>query len=620
MDVKLPNGKIIRGVPEGTPKEEIARKAIAAGLATEQDFGFAAPQPKQNNMIPVGTGAQATYADLTQQPMQQPFSELASEQSGFDTALIAAGKGFADLLRGVGLMDEADETEIKAYEALKKSKPITSAIGEVVGQAAPFAAAGGPIIAGIAGTGGRMAASTGLGALEGGIIAKGTGQNVTEGALTGAAFGAGGQAIGEGIDAVRRIATGSPQANAAVDYAKSRGLPLMTTDVVEPKTAVGRGVRNIAEQVPFIGTSGERAAQQAARVSEIENLKSLYPEVTDQQIYKAFTDSGEKYRKVMADRYNNISTAMGTREIPAQKTFDVIDSELAELTKGGGIKDSDTISKLQKIRDDLASGAQTFQGLRDNRTFLREQLKSDTSNTQADRVIDRVYDAMTSDITDAVSKNLGEDTARKLKQVDSLFRAEKEIQKKTKIKNILAKGEVLPEEATKAIFSSRPSDVREAYAALDKNGRAIARAAIVNRFIQAAGENTSPEKFVAAMNKFDNQFGTFFKGTERKQLEGLKAYLNATRRAGQVQADPVTGNRLIPWLSVGGVADITQTGGVATGLTASIAAMSKAYESPPVKKAMLILARTPKGSAEYQKAVNAVNSAMIAAQQQEQQE
>ncbi len=39
MDVKLPNGKIIKGVPDGTPKKMIQEKAISSGLATAQDFG-----------------------------------------------------------------------------------------------------------------------------------------------------------------------------------------------------------------------------------------------------------------------------------------------------------------------------------------------------------------------------------------------------------------------------------------------------------------------------------------------------------------------------------------------------------------------------------------------------
>ena len=38
MDVILPNGQTIKGIPDGTPKDVIMQKAISAGIATEQDF------------------------------------------------------------------------------------------------------------------------------------------------------------------------------------------------------------------------------------------------------------------------------------------------------------------------------------------------------------------------------------------------------------------------------------------------------------------------------------------------------------------------------------------------------------------------------------------------------
>ncbi len=41
MQVRLPNGAIIDGIPEGTSKDEIKEKAISAGLASESDFGQA---------------------------------------------------------------------------------------------------------------------------------------------------------------------------------------------------------------------------------------------------------------------------------------------------------------------------------------------------------------------------------------------------------------------------------------------------------------------------------------------------------------------------------------------------------------------------------------------------
>lgn len=597
MNVTLPNGKVIKDVPAGTSKEAIKQKAILAGLATEADFS----QSQLPQEAPATT---------------QQIDSLAQDQSGFDTALISAGKGFADVLRGVGLMDEADETERRAFDALKKARPITATVGEIAGQALPFAVAGGPLVAGVASTGGRVGASAALGALEGGVVSRGQGEDVAKGALTGAALGAGGQVVGEAIDVARRLTTGKSAQNAAVDYATANKLPLTTTDVVEPKSALGKGLRIAGEEIPITGTSGLRASQQSAREAELQKLKELYPEVTDDAIYKSFMDSNNKYMAEISKRYDSIGSAMGDVEIPISKTVAAIDSELDSLTKGGRIQNKATIARLQEIKDDLASGPQTYKSMRDNRTFVREELRPETSNTQADRVIERVYAAMTDDIGDAVAKNAGPEAAFKLKQVDQIFAIEKKAQKKTKLKNILANGDVKPEAASKMIFSTEPSDVKQAYSALDKQGRANARAAIINKALEKAGD--SPEKFLSAMKQHDNQFGVFFKGAERKQLQGLQAYLDATRRAAQSKIDPPTGRRAIPLAMFGGVvSDVTTSGGAATAGFATIGAMSRAYESKPVRSAMLRLANTPKGSEAYQNAVNAVNSALIAAQNQQ---
>jgi hypothetical protein len=48
MDIELPNGTILQGVPEGTSKADIQAKAIKAGLATAADFAPAKPaQPQE---------------------------------------------------------------------------------------------------------------------------------------------------------------------------------------------------------------------------------------------------------------------------------------------------------------------------------------------------------------------------------------------------------------------------------------------------------------------------------------------------------------------------------------------------------------------------------------------
>ncbi len=73
MDVKLPNGRIIKGVPEGTSKDEVARAAIRNGMAKPEDFGLN-PQtweipgesdtgPRQQPVTPVAQVKPRTWVD-----------------------------------------------------------------------------------------------------------------------------------------------------------------------------------------------------------------------------------------------------------------------------------------------------------------------------------------------------------------------------------------------------------------------------------------------------------------------------------------------------------------------------------------------------------------------------
>jgi len=52
MDVRLPNGTIIKNVPEGTSKEAIMQKAIASGLAKPIDFGIQSEVKPSTNEQP----------------------------------------------------------------------------------------------------------------------------------------------------------------------------------------------------------------------------------------------------------------------------------------------------------------------------------------------------------------------------------------------------------------------------------------------------------------------------------------------------------------------------------------------------------------------------------------
>lgn len=90
MNVTLPNGRVIEGVPEGTTKQQIMQKAIAAGIATKADFGMPAqplntdvPSPEQDAFVAQG------YAQ--NQPRPQP--SIADRAIAGGEAALAMGTG-----------------------------------------------------------------------------------------------------------------------------------------------------------------------------------------------------------------------------------------------------------------------------------------------------------------------------------------------------------------------------------------------------------------------------------------------------------------------------------------------------------------------------------------------
>jgi len=174
MDVTLPNGKVIRGVPDGTPKQAIMAKAISAGLAIESDFPAERAAP---------TDERGQYLD-----------ELAEEIGPIEALAIGMGRGFSTLARGVGIMDPEPEIVTKGIRALKEDRPYTTGAGEIIGEAAPFMIPGAGI-ARIGSMAGRVAAGGTLGGVEAATIAKGTGQDVVPAAGMGVSIGAGAEIL-----------------------------------------------------------------------------------------------------------------------------------------------------------------------------------------------------------------------------------------------------------------------------------------------------------------------------------------------------------------------------------------------------------------------------------------
>ncbi len=108
MEVQLPNGVILEGVPEGTSKEDIRLKAIAAGLATEADFRMSPdpiPDPNAVSGDPsyferVSDIAGGTISEI--KTMADPERRLAGRAPGIYAVPASVARGVGGVLVETG--------------------------------------------------------------------------------------------------------------------------------------------------------------------------------------------------------------------------------------------------------------------------------------------------------------------------------------------------------------------------------------------------------------------------------------------------------------------------------------------------------------------------------------
>lgn len=241
-----------------TPREELEQ---LRALAAKGDAATPALTPREE-------------LDQLRKQSQQPtdFSQLAKEPGMFEAGAIAAGRGLTQLGRAVGLVEEADPAETAAFEALQKERPITTAIGEAVGEAAPFLLPGAGIGA-IPSFAGRIVAATGLGLTEGGLISKSRGEDVATGAGIGGVIAGGFEAvfpiIGRmGGKLIRKI-TGKAARGSVLDAA---GRP--SAELKQALDASGLSFDDLADEAikTLKATKPGADPEQAARLARIQSL------------------------------------------------------------------------------------------------------------------------------------------------------------------------------------------------------------------------------------------------------------------------------------------------------------------------------------------------------------
>src|SRR5690606_14077196 len=89
-----------------------------------------------------------------------------------------------------------------------------------------------------------------------------------------------GGALGSAADTTKRLAgavRGAPGGESSVvKSAAAADIPLLTSDIAPPTTAIGQLSQRAGERIPYAGTGGLRADQQTARIAAVDNLAAQY--------------------------------------------------------------------------------------------------------------------------------------------------------------------------------------------------------------------------------------------------------------------------------------------------------------------------------------------------------
>ncbi|EAN9948070.1 lytic transglycosylase domain-containing protein [Salmonella enterica] len=421
---------------------------------------------------------------------------------------------------------------------------------------------------------------------------------------TGVALGGAINQLGRAAGAAYRGIRGTiaPEAQQAIQFANAADVPLHTTDVLQPNSRVGRMAQTTAENIPFAGTSTMRANQQEARSQLVDEFASRFGEYDPSIVIGSLKAKTSGIRKAAGNRLEQVQSAMTGVNIQPTRAIQQIDDEIGKLQKLGQVADTDTISKLQAYRNELAKGDVNLEQLSRLRTQFRMDVRGERTQMPppAEAAVQRVYRAMTGDIDNSIGQNLGNDTLRRYKQANAVYADEASKLQNTRLKNVLMKGDLTPEVVNNMLFSKNKSEVQNLYRSVGQVGRAQMRNGIIGKAMEKSGG--SPDQFLLQVNLMSTQTGIAFKGRDAAYLKGLKNYLESTKRAGQAGVTTPTGQQTIPFiLGIG-----TVTNPALVGVGGGYGLLARMYESEPARNAMLRLANTPRGSTAFEKALSDV--------------
>lgn len=437
---------------------------------------------------------------------------------------------------------------------------------------------------------------------------------VIESGVMGGAF----KGLEDLVGGAYRYLRGTPESE-IVKKGTESGIPVMTSDVMQPKTFAGKIAQQTAEKIPVAGTGAAREIQQDFRSQAVQEVADKYSQFS----YSNIIDSMKAQKNRVKSAAGRVLQSAGEKldesgEIPLTNTMDAIENVKTELSKTGVIRSESAIADLQTLIDAISESPQTFTSLKENRTAFRDiiqgadKVERSQLPSKAKALLQKVQSSMSKDMDSFASSNLPKKEFDSWKKANKIYAEEAANLKNSKLKNVLDKGDVTPESVKQLLFSKNPSELKLAYNSMTQLGRKNARAAIISNIVDSASKRAggmTPNAFATEMKKYNPQINTFFKGSDKKQLEGLQIALGATRRAQDASVTTPTGQQL---LGAGTLAAAATDLGTTILSGGTVGGIARLYESAPVRDALLRLASVPKGSTQFEKAILDVQTAMNA--------
>jgi hypothetical protein len=519
-----------------------------------------------------------------------------AESVGSSVASTAAGIGIGNVLKG------AASATARKIGAVLAEKPL---------QQLSAAAAGGATAEGArylaeemgAGTKGQIAASL-VGGLTGGLAA---------GKLAGARTPTTGPSVA-GMTAAETAQ--------AISEAESAGRLVRTSDVLQPGGPLSRRMQDVREAV------GGRAAlvqQSEERTQAVKDLLGQF----------SATVGGDAIRDVTANLNATRAAELSANTSIVKGILQDLDSTGVTVSTANAVKAIDdeikflngvNPNRLASVITELESFKSGIQGKTASQVAANLKLAGDLLDDPnlasikglAGKSMDRVYGAIKQELGDFIEAS-GRDRNAWESANTNLHEMAKELDDAA-LRAALNKGTVNKEIASKLLFSKSKSEVELLYKNLDAKGQASARAAILEdvatRSLDNKTKQLSPVQFLGNLGSAEKQTGIFFSGADKNAIDGLTRYLNLTKRAGEFNYDPSTGQKLLLPTIAGMIGHSLGFAGTAL-VAGATYGLGRLYETPGVRNLLLKMPKVAAGSPEEFALSKRITQAMQSTMQQQ---